>query len=715
MSALVADSAVGTDRNSLNAWAIRFELPLSIVEVFQDNALSTVEDVGKAWCLNYQGVGKLLQGYVKVNKERLESALEYAEDYYRKKQVFADEPKPEEEDKVDSPSKPTDSPSPRDFERDSHFNRLKIGQKSHSGERPMDIDPESPRESPPSRQSSGKIAEGKVSSPIAYRKENKESTSPRTSFEAKAPSPERVPEQDLIDWIPRAKLPPEILDEFTASKLFSCEAVANAPEDLILSFAERLKLKPIPKKKYLDAIKELRVSLTASTETPPSVAHVPPPSSILPASEPLTVYHHPREANNTPLVEEEGMIMGDMVLILTEREKEIDVLKKQLEHENSSIENLIQLTCNSSDRFSEKALEIINQSKRDHQERAKRIKKLIQVKKAAVEAMAPAGTDIEGEKAARTVTNLTRGTSGTENPEVAAVGDSSSKRLVFVDYVFSHSIVQSIHWKDIQNAHQSVERLKDKDEFYLKPDDFKAPDHAKTVKNSSSGVSSSTPAIPGKKKTSFFICFPLFKINFLFVLEKPKKDSSSEGGPNWKCNVCQRINSLDISKCPDCFSDRQGRTAASELYKSNTSGRNVTRSGGDYYGWGGFGFGGGSGGGGGSSSSFFGTSSSPAAPSVGKNFCRKCTNRTNKAFFCERCAVEHEKKIGHHWNGDCAYCKDCGDLTMNVHLCDDCEEERKKMKQKQQQIAGLYMNCSGCRYAIPINCTKCPYCNTKQL
>jgi hypothetical protein len=518
MSALVTESAVGADEYSLNAWAIRFELPLSIVEVFQDNGLDTVEDVGKAWCLNYQGVGKLLQGYVKVNMERLESALHHAEEYYKKKRVFADEataePKLEEEDKVNSPSKPTNFPSPRDIGSDFHLARLKISQKSHSGERPMEIDTQSPRESPSRRQPSGKSAEelnteGKVSSPIAYRKENKESTSPRTSFEAKAASPERVPEQDLIDWIPRAKLPPEILHEFTTFRLFSCEAVAHAPEDLILSFAERLKLKPIPKKKYLDAIKELRASSTPSTETPvhpPSVTHVPP--APVPMSEPLTVYHHSRETNSAPL-EEEGMIMGDMVLILTEREKEIDVLKKQLEHENSSIENLIQLTCNSSDRFSEKALEIINQSKRDHQERAKRIKKLIQVKKVEMEAMAPAGTDLEGEKAARTVTNLT---SEAENPVTTAIGDSSSKRLVFVDYVSSDSIVRSIHWKDIQNAHQSVERLKDKDEFYVKPDNFNGPaaidPHAKTVRNSSSGVSSSTPAVLGKKKTCYFIfCF----------------------------------------------------------------------------------------------------------------------------------------------------------------------------------------------------------------
>ncbi|MBY0462886.1 MAG: hypothetical protein K2Q34_06875 [Alphaproteobacteria bacterium] len=102
-------------------------------------------------------------------------------------------------------------------------------------------------------------------------------------------------------------------------------------------------------------------------------------------------------ARNTPspsadTSEEEKM--GEIVLMETEAKLSLSELRKQLEIENEIIEHLIKLTVNSEEKkkFGDtpiirdgkelsSAQELLNLSKLDHQERAKRLKKLIQIKR----------------------------------------------------------------------------------------------------------------------------------------------------------------------------------------------------------------------------------------------------------------------------------------------------------------------------------------------
>lgn len=81
--------------------------------------------------------------------------------------------------------------------------------------------------------------------------------------------------------------------------------------------------------------------------------------------------------------------IGEYVIKATELGLSVDSLKEELKKEGEILESLIDLVTNKSDQFTQKALEVLNQSKLEHQERARRLKKIILDKKTKEESAVP--------------------------------------------------------------------------------------------------------------------------------------------------------------------------------------------------------------------------------------------------------------------------------------------------------------------------------------
>eukprot|EP01040_Poterioochromonas_malhamensis_P007887 gene7887-8528_t len=89
---------------------------------------------------------------------------------------------------------------------------------------------------------------------------------------------------------------------------------------------------------------------------------------------PKDYMHYMHEHSDEPEI-------GDSIIKATELGLSVDLLKEELKKEGEILENLIDLVTNKSDQFTPKALEVLNQSKLEHQERARRLKKIILDKK----------------------------------------------------------------------------------------------------------------------------------------------------------------------------------------------------------------------------------------------------------------------------------------------------------------------------------------------
>jgi len=81
--------------------------------------------------------------------------------------------------------------------------------------------------------------------------------------------------------------------------------------------------------------------------------------------------------------------IGASVIKTIELGLSIELLKEEIKKEGEILEHVIDLVTNKSDQFTPKALEVLNQSKLEHQERAKRLKKIILDKKTKEEPVVP--------------------------------------------------------------------------------------------------------------------------------------------------------------------------------------------------------------------------------------------------------------------------------------------------------------------------------------
>lgn len=309
---------------------------------------------------------------------------------------------------------------------------------------------------------------------------------------------------DLEAWITQNSISVEIQQSIRELDVLSLEELMKLPEDVIGSLGD--KLKAIPRKKFLSSMKELK--------TPPSTNSYSP---------------YPDEQNIKVEMDSTLDISGDMVICLAEKALSIEQLMKELEFENSIIEGLINQTMSARDQYSEKAFEIINQSKVSHQERAKRIRKLIQEKRDALPQPHPPLERIPS----------------LPPPEVVKV--NPLVKVSFQPLVESHSIYGSYN---TTKSHPDYVSLKI-------PVQYEAFESNKYPSSLLSGAHPADPKI-GKPYVAFFISF-----SYLFLIEVSSNQKAAiTTGTTWTCGMCKRLNSISDTKCVDCFNSRNGKSSS---------------------------------------------------------------------------------------------------------------------------------------------------------
>jgi hypothetical protein len=477
--------------NNLTLWAASFSLPTWIVQIFRENGLGTVEEVGEQWINDVRSFDKMFSSMELTQEfiEKITLALREAENYYKQQkkanlmsdniklrdlevgQLVINQENNEYRRGKPGNTAPTSSSSPAsrsrkeiepeivpcaaesiaisrafadegekastnrikaELVRPASFERKRTAETSAAA---MDVEPTAL-----SRSSSGRDDSKLV---------------PAADFPT-AVSGFSSTQVDLQEWISEKQIPSEIAEGLTIFSIFTTGMLAEASDEIIIQLGE--KVKPIPRKKFLAAMKDLKQKLgVLPSEQPLSVPVAATPSIIQPSN---TDNYYAIAAsvpsNLSPVsapVEED--IGGEMILISTEIDLSIEDLRKLLEYENNIIETLIQLTVNSREKFSDKALETMNQSKLDHQDRAKRIKKLILQKRTA----SPA----DGEESKPT---LTRGRSSDgqtgsfiSHYDSTVIPSDPAKSLSFNLYTNSHSVIRSADFRRTRD-HISLERLK---------------------------------------------------------------------------------------------------------------------------------------------------------------------------------------------------------------------------------------------------------------
>jgi hypothetical protein len=514
--------------NNLTFWSATFTLPPWIVQTLRDNGLETVEEVGKLWFNDAKSFDKIFAS-MELTKEFVDKtvlALNEAENYYKQQKkakkmadnrnlsdletemLMNEENVEYRREKVSlpssSPSSSPSSPSKKENEvsataesmsttricadqgEKSSVNRMNVeplrcpaseGKRHGTAAVPMDEEPTALIRSSSGRDDSTRAPT--ASSSVAA------SSSSSSAFTS--------PQVDLQEWISEKQIPSEIAEGLTIFSIFTTGMLAEASDEIINQLGE--KVKPIPRKKFLAAMRDLKQKLGVLPSEQP--APVPPsvPAAVAPSIMPPShtdnhyavaagVSANPSPVSAPPHSMEED-IGGEMILISTEIDRSVEDLRTQLEYENNIIETLIQLTVNSREKFSDKALEIMNQSKLDHQDRAKRIKKLILHKRSASPSVAASGGGEEGKPP------LTRGRS--TDGEVGSVishCDSTiipsdpAKSLSFNLYASSHSVIRSADFRRTRD-HISLEKLK----LNVDSGSSKAVDpNAATVRKSEAGM-----------------------------------------------------------------------------------------------------------------------------------------------------------------------------------------------------------------------------------
>jgi hypothetical protein len=478
--------------NNLTLWAASFSLPTWIVQIFRENGLGTVEEVGEQWINDVRSFDKMFSSMELTQEfiQKITVALHEAENYYKQQ-------------------KKANLMSDNSKLRDLEVGQLVINEENNEYRRgkPSEGNTAPPSSSSPASRSRKEIEPEIVPSAVesiaisrSFADEGEKAFTNRIKAELVIPaSSERkrtadtsaaamdveptalsrsssgrddsklIPaadfpaavsgfsstQVDLQEWISEKHIPSEIAEGLTIFSIFTTGMLAEASDEVIIQLGE--KVKPIPRKKFLAAMKDLKQKLgVLPSEQPLSVPVAVAPSIIQPSN---TDNHYAIAAsvpsNLSPVSHVEEDIGGEMILISTEIDLSIEDLRKLLEYENNIIETLIQLTVNSREKFSDKALETMNQSKLDHQDRAKRIKKLILQKRTA----SPA----DGEESKPT---LTRGRSSDgetgsliSHYDGTVIPSDPAKSLSFNLYTNSHSIIRSADFRRTRD-HISLERLK---------------------------------------------------------------------------------------------------------------------------------------------------------------------------------------------------------------------------------------------------------------
>jgi hypothetical protein len=486
--------------NNLTLWAASFSLPAWIVQIFRENGLGTVEEVGEQWINDVRSFDKMFSSMELTQEfiEKITVALREAENYYKqqkKANLMSDNSKLRdlevgqlvinEENNEYRRGKPSKGDTaPPSYSSPASRSRKEIG---------PEIVPSAAESIAISRtfaDEGEKASTNRIKAELVIAASSERKRTAGTSAAAMDVEPTALSRSssgrddsklipaadfptavsgfsstqvDLQEWISEKQIPSEIAEGLTIFSIFTTGMLAEASDEIVIQLGE--KVKPIPRKKFLAAMKDLKQKLgVLPSEQPLSVPEQPlsvpvaaTPSIIQPSN---TDNHYAIAAsvpsNLSPVsahVEED--IGGEMILISTEIDLSIEDLRKLLEYENNIIETLIQLTVNSREKFSDKALETMNQSKLDHQDRAKRIKKLILQKRAAFPA--------DGEESKPT---LTRGRSSDgETGSLISHYDSTvipsdpAKSLSFNLYTNSHSVIRSADFRRTRD-HISLERLK---------------------------------------------------------------------------------------------------------------------------------------------------------------------------------------------------------------------------------------------------------------
>jgi rRNA maturation protein Nop10 len=116
--------------------------------------------------------------------------------------------------------------------------------------------------------------------------------------------------------------------------------------------------------------------------------------------------------------------------------------------------------------------------------------------------------------------------------------------------------------------------------------------------------------------------------------------------------MCKKNNSMDVSKCTDCFTSRAGKSSTADHFTHD--GRRIDPT------------------------SFQHFLSGFHQAVQRRNVCKGCRDPTDKKWFCDDCVEAHERKSGKRFSGYCNTCKNCRVFTLNDDFCDDCIGYYKK-------------------------------------
>ena len=206
---------------------------------------------------------------------------------------------------------------------------------------------------------------------------------------------------------------------------------------------------------------------------------------------------------------------------------------------------------NNASHYSQKAMEILHQSKIDHQARAKRLKKLIQQKKnlnPTVPAVPVSNPPNLIENAAPSLP---------DGEEVK--GSPSEKKFVEIKKEVINFMMQPSYRKTSELM--NLERLKIPQVAPIKPSSTTADDDRKVLEEAAAAAQMEQMRQRGNLSVLYcFFC--LFLISFLVEaerireLEQLKQMNEMTAATTWKCTVCSRLNYEKLVQCPDCFTFR---------------------------------------------------------------------------------------------------------------------------------------------------------------